>query len=108
MSVRRFRVHLSTAIVLMLAAGVLLWANFSHRTDFSFDEAGNFLVYSHGWPCHVKRASAPFNSMATDVTIDERILWSSVAVNVAVALVILFACGFACEWRIRRREAKAT
>lgn len=101
-----FRLHLSTAIVLMLVAAVLLWANFSYRTDFSIDSAGNFVVFSHGWPCYVKRVSSPFTSMATNLKIDEQILWSSVVVNTVDAVAILFACGCACEWRIRRRESK--
>jgi hypothetical protein len=59
----RFQFHLSTAIVLMFAAGVLMWANTRERkeviprnlTYIPYDEAsedlpGDPIVMNYGWP----------------------------------------------------------
>src|SRR5438552_3046046 len=43
MRTKRFQVHLSTAVVLMFAAGMLLWANVSPRTEYCF-------VWTVGFP----------------------------------------------------------
>lgn len=108
----RFRIHLSTAIVLMFVASGLLWANISQRARYAtnyFDQ-GELYIASHGWPFGVsyqwivlgneEMAQAPLSKF------DPQIHWLNIGANTAIALTILFACGCLLEWRIRRRGSQ--
>jgi len=72
-----FQIHLSTAIVLMFVAGVLVWATIAY-----LHYADNMLWYEN--------------------TFLELIV--STGVFCIFDLSILVAVGVACEWAIRRRE----
>ncbi len=121
---KRFQIHLSTAIVLMFVAGGLIWLNCLPTRGFGvrlqpwaftdgMDEAdGPYISWSfrHGWP-----QSAVWTGKTMDKTNrwlnrkeDNRILWffKPVAIDCLVAVAILFAVWFLCEWLIRRRAAR--
>jgi hypothetical protein len=88
MNRRWLQVHLSTAVVLTIVAGGLMWAN---------------LVMYHegiagccGWPmCY--RAELWFG-----------VMWDhgNLAVDIFTAATIITVTAFVCEWRIRRREVR--
>jgi len=133
-----FRFHLSTAIVLMFVAGVLVWANVTGREDVRIESRTNFdpwrnykvLVryFRFGWPltfhsgleflAEVPDTSAPFVYGSDDELDKTYILeiknrpmgfrgqWHQKELiwNIAVALAILAAVGFALEWRVRRKK----
>ncbi|MCK6472466.1 MAG: hypothetical protein L6R28_12045 [Planctomycetes bacterium] len=101
-----FQLHLSTCVVLMLAAGVLVGANFVPSTravvwipfadhpSFSDSGSGNPNADGWGWPMTFR----VLNVLGEP-------LWriEGVVFDVLVALGIIFSLGFAIEWRIRRR-----
>jgi len=125
---RWFQIHLSTAVVLMLVAGVLLWANVRERQGHRYvtldsEEAavqsalGIHDPYSvvRGWPF----THQEWLSSKTDIFKSALLAWAeaqvygnlwypgSLAMNVLVALVILLSTASVCEWRIRPSIQKA-
>ena len=131
----RFRIHLSTAIILMFVAGGLIWANVIRGR---WEEASAVAIR---WPpprsvgetefrlslnedqfWHYKRAvyGWPFKAMEISmfVLVDEdgktyemsfaKADWRArgVIANALVALAILFATWYICEWLIRRRSSR--
>ena len=50
---KRFQIHLSTAVVMMIAAGVLIWANVTKSQGDSFEMLG-FETHLYGWPFNAK------------------------------------------------------
>jgi hypothetical protein len=92
-----FQIHLSTAIMLMLVAGGLVWANAEPTKFYSM---GDELVFFRGWPYTFQ------GNINGDVIKDY--FWPEyMARNVASAVMILGTVAFACEWWIRRRSARA-
>jgi hypothetical protein len=99
----RFQIHLSTAIALMFTAGALIWAN----TREYMWSGQNVSYYCHGWPLPAVIAQWTFidawqNSDAVPI------FWyvPEIALDLAVALLILSTVYFACEWQIRRRASR--
>jgi hypothetical protein len=100
---RRFwSVHLSTAVLLMFAAGASIWANTLER--------GTYLTNYRGWPLP-----------AVETRLDTGIhppLWSGpryyeptisafgIGIDSLVAIGTLVAVAFVSEWLIRRRETR--
>src|SRR5437762_2765563 len=107
MSKRRFfQTQLSTAVVLMLVAGVLVWANVREREallkypDGTVAPANGpfFEVRDYGWPFVAYRKMHFF----TETWYLH--LGPSVLYDALIALAILLVVWQVCEWRIRRRE----
>lgn len=138
---KRFQIHLSTALIMMIAAGFLIWANVTpqHSLDnatmddtfrlypkllpeyvdpvkfqimLSFTGARDIKLEqkTHGWPAMVVRKfdiTITFEARSKKSPLGHTgYLWSAIAINLAVALSILFTIWFVCEWWIRRRAAK--
>jgi len=113
---KRFQIHLSTAVVMMIAAGVILRANIvpsvTQHTYFHWkfqkDLKGSNFYY--GWPMDVYSEFDAFSSdsdklirgWGKPIPIE---LAKRVSVNVAVAFAIIFSVWFASEWWIRRRAS---
>ena len=112
-----FQLHLSTAIVMMFVAGGLLWANLivtrieePGKKDWYRNGPPKYgwLEY-YGWP---KPAFTRFpiwvgSAVWRESGVNETFVWQYAAIDVATAAAVLFATLFACEWLVRRREARA-
>src|SRR5579864_7254057 len=87
------RFHLSTAIVMMIVVGGLLWAN-TRLTDRLDDPFGSF-VECRGWPltCHINTYEKGVNRFYTN--------WSGwhLLGNIYSAGMILLLIAAACEFR---------
>lgn len=108
----RFRIHLSTAIVLMFVASGLLWANLQPRETRYFDKAEGVLKSdSYGFPSRTQHYSYTIYldseeaAQAKAVPVIPILKWYAVIVNTLFAGVVLLMCAVLNEWRIRRREA---
>lgn len=106
---RWFQIHLSTAVVLMLCAGGLLWVNvekgavpYSHLASLGieFDDSKE-LEYRRGWPFVFQEKSLP------DWGHGPFFYWLRLAGNVAISLVIVVCAAFACELVNRRLVRKS-
>jgi hypothetical protein len=119
---RRFQIHLSTAVVMMFVADGLIWANvrtnnWQHLAQIELeaqDERRRTVEYlsgsptfhqmmygpDHGWPRTAYR-SPHSHSIRQDG-------WDfmSAAIDLIVAITILLATWFLCEWQIRRAARK--
>ena len=105
------QVHLSTAVLLMLAAGGLIWMNVTGRHSelewMSHSLYNRIEIEKYGWPYTVVR-------WITEVSGTYKNRYSSgfsalcCAIDLAVALAILFAVWFVCErwiaWRAGRKK----
>jgi hypothetical protein len=99
-----FQIHLSTAIVLMFAAGGLLWANCIKVEVNVPSDIPIYGAIAYGWPCWVflKR-----RGKLAGVNMDgEWWFGSGILANVAVVAAILFVLAFVLEAIFDRREAK--
>ena len=97
-----FRIHLSTAIVLMLTAGVLLWA---HLSATSYDYVRKFNVSEVEAQISVSWGSAygwPFRCCWVDID-GTRWDYPDLICDVLVTLGILGLVKVLCEWWIRLR-----
>jgi hypothetical protein len=99
--------HLSTAILVMIASGPLLWLNCSPRRSKIFlahwgDPARDYYAdgFITGWP-------APLKAVEDDGTVDAVSPIAPVT-NMVAGVAILLSVGFISEWLIRRREARKT
>jgi hypothetical protein len=107
-----FRVHLSTFIIVMFIAAVLVGLNVVPRIvaaeetnikifKLAMDESNEIFVpfdcVQRGWPAYHHFS---FKELKTWSHLKLDIL----ALDVAVALALLAAVAVACEWRIRRRK----
>lgn len=105
-----FQLHLSTCIVLMFVAGMLIWLNVTPRERslvwilengrmerFMDDRSGLEGWTGRGWP-------ATFQAILPDETTK----WSGEGVvqDLAVVMAIIGLAGSGCEYLIRRRERK--
>jgi len=104
-----FQIHLSTAVVLMVVAGVLLWANV---VDVSFDNVRVFRPYEHvegiGWPLPLYTDPAGDVYWSGPPEYYEQIMlrnweYSNILINLFTALAILTAVAVGCEGWVRRR-----
>jgi|SRR5579862_1468022 len=92
------QVHLSTAVVLMFAAGGLIWANTIAEVDGGARYYGwPFIIYAH-------QGSRPPLYLRMNEGVDfAHVLWNS-----AISASILFAVWFVCErwiaWRAGGRK----
>ncbi|HYF48468.1 MAG TPA: hypothetical protein VEJ63_03630 [Planctomycetota bacterium] len=100
---RRFwQIHLSTAIVLMLSGGLIVYANMPQTTT-SIDSSG-YVLYARGggWPKTMYLAlrwqSPPEGWPAFE--------YSAIAVNVASGAAMLGLIAFVCEYYTRNRTGQ--
>lgn len=104
-----FQLHLSTCVVLMLAAGVLVWANV--RQKGTMELPGQMTVYRdyRGFPLsfykeseiHWRNDSPGVPPLAPEKHL--RIEYGALGADIAVTLAILALSAIACEYFILRR-----
>lgn len=114
---RWFRFHLTTAILMMLLAGALSWANSRMRP---VENSGGIVVpedivadgglgMQWGWPlCFYERIppewspwSTPYESWLTGF------YWQALAWDILIAVAILLGAAFLCEAILRRAAARS-
>jgi len=113
---KRFQIHLSTAIVMMFAAGGLIWANAvpeATRSNGVLPSSyvqgmaySNYEFRCYGWPWVAvvwtqERAGNIVTWQGADVFNRKEL-----AADILVALAILVSLTTLCEWRIRRHLPK--
>lgn len=130
---KRFQMHLSTAVVLMFVAGLLIRANVRERNPFepgifesikgvmSLDEPlemyanpakspNPFIGWERGfgWPKVAYYLPDRYFriSMSLKLQPEFQVNYELAAIDVACAVLILAAVWLTCEWRIRRRPAR--
>ena len=106
----RFQFHLSTAIVMMFAAGGLMWSNTWERIDYRFEPnrydiriryyGFPFQAYSQ-WVSSLPPLPPPFDQYQWY----NGISWMAI-IDLAIALIILFSVWCACERLIRLRASR--
>jgi hypothetical protein len=98
---RRFQIHLSTAVMLMITAGGLIWGNTRAEKLPSPSMMGlpGYSYCGYGWPIPAIVVNETLGSIDLNYGI-------VIALDTAAALTILFAVWFVCERLIRRREAR--
>jgi len=111
------RIHLSTAVVLVLAASTFLLMNFRASTVNPFSdteyvgEPGSKTTRSlRGWPftfvSHDRIVSVPDATRPEDIRVINRLAGFDGPVFVldcVIGFLVLVALAALCEWRIRRR-----
>lgn len=93
-----FRFHLTTALLLMLCSGILLWLNLRPtRLDSRWDH-----INVYGWPSEAVGAALSYSEFEHSF----QVVKGSLAQNIFVALYSLFLIVVFCEswiaWRTRR------
>jgi hypothetical protein len=122
------QIHLSTAVILMFVAGLILWANCGRRHAKTIISVSfNSLTRSHATTIHeghgfpviwVESPVSCSGSTTTHDRIDEPEIdeplpfvpsrewhYGALVLDVISGLVVLVATACLCEWRIRRRAA---
>jgi len=98
-----FKVHLGTAVVLMLVAGALVWANMRPQRELVVEGLPDLPLYSisRGWPttCHLGGINPDNPNKEPRGFQHSRLL-----LNALVALAILTAVAVGCEYLLCRRE----
>lgn len=108
---RLLQLHLSTCVILMFLAGVLMYLNFKSAAVAKVEDLGygNQTVTTYGpagWPFaigfrthyHATEEQALENAHA-------KYTWDYIAGNLAAAVALLAAAAAGMEWFIRKREA---
>ena len=102
---RWFQIHLSTAIAVMFVASALIGLNAVPRRWAYIHGSGRepTIYLDYGWPdfFYRMRESGSFVYLNGEGVDSQRLVATAV-----VALVIVSATGFGCEYLIRRREDK--
>ncbi len=94
---RFFQLHLSTALILMLAASALLWANVVPEPD-----SGGMLVWAldYGWPMIYR--TEPGSIVSNEPS---WLSYKHLLLNLAGAFAILLVIAAICECALRRKRA---
>ena len=105
---KRFQIHLSTAIVLMFVAGGLIWANTEWQFEFDQHSGIDGPQPGLGWPCiaFIPAQDVRYGGMFYRPAHEAFVFHSMIALDVTVALFILLAVWFICEWLIRLGNVK--
>ena len=129
---RWFQIHLSTAVMLMFGAGILLWVNFRIGRDAFAEKLPSetrwslWRVYEIGWPQRMLRSQRlitkehPTGSFFEEefdepqirdlfaYNAEDIVKWEvdAIAMNTLVGLLILSTSGVLIEFFVRRREAR--
>jgi len=96
-----FQVHLSTCGVLMLVAGVLVWANVYNITLGDIPATDGTYRYTYGWPIWTDYSE--YSRLPSGTGIKP---WAAILCNSTVFVGLLSATAFLCEALIRRRERR--
>jgi len=102
------KLHLSTALILLLVAGGLLWANLTPRFEIievpatdamlvsPYEHGRIVTIVEYGWPCDV--VVSWLDSLDPKVVLrPEGFLWSRIIANVVAALMILLVLAYVLE-----------
>ena len=107
-----FRFHLLTAVVMMFAAGAMVWANI---VPSRHEDGNGYLTHpylydlDYGWPGMVVRHLSPINPKWVDFQDSKTIIqWPKVCGNVIICLMLLLLSAIGSEFLIRRRESRKT
>lgn len=99
-----FQLHLSTCVVLMVVAGVLVWANVTNRVNAPYEKVGDGGGY--GWPycCYLswyQYEHPQTREIFLAAEGEDRPVWEighrECAANLGVALAILALTALVCE-----------
>jgi len=105
---RRFRLHLSTAIILMFATGGLMWANtIPHgATITAWDPTSQDYyqapIVQYGWPFEAHTQYPVFKGQTEGF----QQINPLAILNIGVAFGILYLVWHICEWQIQRSGKK--
>jgi hypothetical protein len=106
-----FQYHLSTALVLMLVVGGLMWANMGNQgtdwgraEDLDTRDIPHYAKHEYGWPLEFYSRCAMYLRDSSDVVVQ----WNkaNLALDVLVAIALVYAVALLLEWRIRRKERR--
>ena len=120
----RIQVHLSTAVWLSLAAGVLMWANTCEQT-IGHDSITDYYIRNNmifkrkdvhrinatafGWPSWAVRRSIESVIESTKFKEIDRgyyVDYFRIGLNFIIAMLILFVLWFVLEWRVQQQELR--
>jgi hypothetical protein len=119
-----FRIHLSTAIVLMFVAGGLVWMNLRPPEVVNLSNIVFVKINSYGWPRtfltqkttkidenrleeYRKSARSSGPSRTSDIIpfdLSEKVSYGSLVFDAAIALVLLISCAIIVEYILRRKK----
>ena len=95
-----FQIHLSTAVVLMFAAGGLMWANSTKY--FVFTSRDDHQVGCRGWPITMWWSDPSIiNPKGSENDYEPVFSFLNASLNALVAIAILLAICFRCERRLK-------
>jgi hypothetical protein len=114
---RRFQIHLSTAVVLMMVAALILWLNLQSKSwnppSLSFPGIvyPYTTFYGYGWPIkwyEIENHEGQYIQGLGSSTpfIRNHVLALPLIINLVLIGMIFYLVVFICEWLIRRREAR--
>ena len=111
LSRKHFQIHLSTAIVMMFVAGVLIWANVRVRNANWQSQAFRYArveIVVHGWPwdAYIKFVQLKSENRMIHDTYGDGLNIVNALFNLMVSIAILFMAWFVSESLIRRRAAR--
>jgi len=98
-----FQIHLSSAVVLMFVAGILIYLNIHSRTNLWVLLPGGEIP-GYGWPLFVQYWIFMIDS--EEATLAGKygyIHWQHLLIDALIALSILVVVAVLLEWRIRRK-----
>lgn len=109
-----FQIHLSTAIVMMFVAGVLIWANVRNEFIIEVEPRTSQIIRirGFGWPWNAMLSSdEPYwkgkrEDRVWVLSENRLIIKKFFTADIAVAFAILFGVAFCSEYLIRRRAAR--
>ena len=106
-----FRFHLLTAVLMMLAAGGMMWLNLCKRlVDLPADGAYETEPLIYGWPLnfayHGPRSFRTGLGMTWGDGVTTLFFWRGVIVDVVVFILILVCVTSCIEFLLRRREGR--
>jgi hypothetical protein len=109
-----FRFHLLTLVLMVLAAGGVLWLNVCKRSSEDIF-AGRHMVFmescqpfAYGWPLDVAIQSHGFYTSSGVIVYGAekpfiKWRWIGIAMNVVVLFLLVGSCGASSEFLLRRR-----
>ena len=99
-----FQYHLSTAIVLVFAAALVVFLNVTPRQIPWMQEG----IPCYGWPFGAYYPQEVWFSENIHKfwLVGHGIVWWATVADFAAAVAVLSAMAFACEWLIRRQERR--
>jgi hypothetical protein len=111
---RWFRIHLSTAVVMMLIVAILIFLNMrslwgQNEKDIvnwlPESELGNPVNWEYGWPMKAYQYVPSGNLIDADC-FRPRFSWTPALLDGAVAVLTIATVSILCESLARRREAR--